>query len=164
MTQREEITGRGLFDVFPDNPDDPEATGVSNLSASFDRVRRELVPDTMAVQKYDIQRPAEEGGGFEERYWSPRNMPVVDDQGELAYIIHRVQDVTEYVRLTERGTEQEAEIFLRTQELQRLNKELRGANLAKNDFLSRMSHELRTPLAAIMGFSELLELADDLDE
>jgi signal transduction histidine kinase len=163
MTRREEIMGRGIFDVFPDNPDDPEATGVSNLSASLNRVRRQKVPDTMAVQKYDIQRPDAEGGGFEERYWSPKNTPVLNQAGELAYIIHRVQDVTEFVRLSERGSEQEAEIFLRGQELQRLNKRLQDANQAKNEFLSRMSHELRTPLAAIMGFSELLGMAD-LDE
>jgi signal transduction histidine kinase len=163
MTRREQIMGRGIFDVFPDNPDDPEATGVSNLSASLGRVRQEKVADTMAVQKYDIQRPEAEGGGFEERYWSPKNTPVLDEAGELGYIIHRVEDVTEFVRLTERGTEQEAEIFLRTQELQKLNKRLQAANQAKNEFLSRMSHELRTPLAAIMGFSELLGMAD-LDE
>jgi signal transduction histidine kinase len=163
MTRREEIMGRGIFEVFPDNPDDPEATGVRNLSASLDRVRQRRVPDTMAVQKYDIKRPAEEGGGFEERYWSPKNTPVLGETGELAYIIHRVEDVTEFVRLSERGTEQEAEIYLRGQELQRLNKELESADRAKNEFLSRMSHELRTPLAAIMGFSELLALSD-LDE
>ena len=29
MTRREDILGRGLFDVFPDNPDDPAATGVA---------------------------------------------------------------------------------------------------------------------------------------
>jgi signal transduction histidine kinase len=163
MTRREEIMGRGIFDVFPDNPEDPEATGVRNLSASLDRVRRKKAPDTMAVQKYDIQRPEEEGGGFEERFWSPKNTPVVDESGDLAYIIHRVRDVTEFVRLSERGSEQEAEIFLRGQELQELNKKLQDADQAKNEFLSRMSHELRTPLAAIMGFSELLGMAD-LDE
>jgi signal transduction histidine kinase len=163
MTRRDQIMGRGIFEVFPDNPEDPEATGVSNLSASLDRVRQRRLPDTMAVQKYDIKRPQEEGGGFEERYWSPKNTPVVEEAGELAYIIHRVEDVTDFVHLTERGTEQEAEIFLRGQELQRLNKELESANQAKNEFLSRMSHELRTPLAAIMGFSELLALSD-LDE
>jgi signal transduction histidine kinase/ActR/RegA family two-component response regulator len=163
MTRRDEIIGRGIFDVFPDNPDDPNATGVRNLSASLERVRQKRVADTMAVQKYDIPRPAEEGGGFEERFWSPKNTPVLDEAGGLAYIIHRVADVTEFVLLTERGTEQEAEIFLRGQELQRLNEELEKASQAKNEFLSRMSHEFRTPLAAIMGFSELLALAD-LDE
>jgi hypothetical protein len=67
MTRREDIMGRGIFDVFPDNPQDPEASGVRNLSASLDRVLRQKTPDTMAVQKYDIQRPDAEGGGFEER-------------------------------------------------------------------------------------------------
>ena len=38
MTQREAILGRGIFDVFPDNPDDPTATGVRNLRASLERV------------------------------------------------------------------------------------------------------------------------------
>jgi PAS domain-containing protein len=56
MTRREDILGRGLFEVFPDNPDDPEATGVGNLRASLDRVRHGRVPDTMAVQKYDLGR------------------------------------------------------------------------------------------------------------
>jgi PAS domain-containing protein len=34
MTTREQILGRKLFDVFPDNPADPGATGVRNLSAA----------------------------------------------------------------------------------------------------------------------------------
>src|SRR5579864_1475111 len=76
MTQREQIISRRLFDVFPDNPDDASATGVRNLSASLARVLKNRVPDTMAVQKYDIRRPESEGGGFEERYWSPVNLPV----------------------------------------------------------------------------------------
>ena len=53
MTRREDILRRHLFTVFPDNPDDSEATGVRNLKASLDRVLKERVPDAMAVQKYD---------------------------------------------------------------------------------------------------------------
>src|SRR5215475_13528764 len=66
-TQRGRIIGHGLFEVFPDNPDDPSATGTRNLRASLERVLQERVTDTMAVQKYDIRRPKSEGGGFEER-------------------------------------------------------------------------------------------------
>src|SRR5919108_4963325 len=62
MTKREAILGRGLFEVFPDNPDDPAATGVRNLSASLQKVIKNRVSDTMAVQKYDIRRPEAEGG------------------------------------------------------------------------------------------------------
>jgi signal transduction histidine kinase/ActR/RegA family two-component response regulator len=165
MTRREEILGRRLFDVFPDNPDDPEATGVKNLRASLDWVRRDRLPDTMAVQRYDIRRPEPEGGVFEVRYWSTLNTPVFGADGDLAYIIHRVEDVTEFVRVTERGTEQqqhnarmELEILQRAKELQEANRQLRTANAAKSEFLSRMSHELRTPLNAILGFAQVLEM------
>jgi PAS domain S-box-containing protein len=127
MTRRAEILGRGLFEVFPDNPDDPAADGVRNLRASLQRVLAQRKPDRMALQKYDIRRPPEEGGGFEERYWSPLNTPVFDPDGALRYIIHWVEDVTELVRLKEsmrkqalmheelhaRATRIEAEAFLR---------------------------------------------------
>jgi signal transduction histidine kinase/ActR/RegA family two-component response regulator len=160
LTARAEIVGRGIFEVFPDNPDDPAADGVSNLRASLELVRDRRVADTMAVQKYDIRRPSAEGGGFEVRYWSPRNTPVLDGDGRLAYIVHRVEDVTEYVRLQARGDEQASEILRRSRELQDANGKLREASAAKSEFLSRMSHELRTPLTAISGFSELLTNSD----
>ncbi|HEV8389384.1 MAG TPA: PAS domain-containing protein [Dongiaceae bacterium] len=102
MTERGKILGRGLFDVFPDNPDDPTASGVGNLRTSLTRVLQFRRPDAMAVQKYDIRRPDSEGGGFEMRYWAPLNSPVLNAAGEVAWIIHRVEDVTEMVRLQAR--------------------------------------------------------------
>src|SRR5688500_17402919 len=78
MTRRDDILGRGLFDVFPDNPSDPNASGVRNLKASLTRVLEHKRADRMALQKYDIRRPESEGDGFEERYWSPLNTPVLD--------------------------------------------------------------------------------------
>lgn len=139
MTKRDEVLGRSIFDVFPDNPDDPAATGVRNLSESLERVVRHRVADAMAVQKYDVRRPDSVGGEFEERYWSPINSPVLGPANELLYIIHRVEDVTEFVRLKERGTEEgklieslrtrggqmEAEILRRAQEIQEANRQLR---------------------------------------
>jgi signal transduction histidine kinase len=174
MTVREEILGRGLFEVFPDNPDDPEATGEGNLRASLDRVRRTLAADTMAVQKYDIRRPEVEGGGFEARYWTPVNSPILGPDGRLAYILHSVDDVTEFVRLEQAGTAQqhvtaelrmrnariEEEVRQRSMELREAKEAADRANTAKSEYLSRMSHELRTPLNAILGFAQLLELED----
>lgn len=99
MTARADVLGRGLFEVFPDNPDDPAADGVRNLRALLLRVVASRRADRMAIQKYDIRKPQSEGGGFEERYWSPLNAPVLDATGDLQYIIHWVEDVTEFVRL-----------------------------------------------------------------
>lgn len=99
MIRREDVIGRPLFEVFPDNPADPRATGVKNLGASLLEVIRTRKPHWMTVQKYDIRNPA---GEFEERYWEPLNTPVFDEHGELIYIIHRVEDVTEQVRSGQR--------------------------------------------------------------
>jgi PAS domain S-box-containing protein len=126
MTVRDEILGRHLFEVFPDNPEDPAADGVRNLRASLQRVLEQRRPDRMPLQKYDIRRPQSEGGGFEERYWSPLNSPVLDAQGNLRSIVHWVEDVTELVRLKhsmqreqellrESTSRVEEETFLRTE-------------------------------------------------
>ena len=157
MTSRDAIVGRNLFEVFPDNRDDPASSGVRNLSASLQRVLQNKVPDTMAVQKYDIRRPATEGGGFEERYWSPMNSPVLGQDGEVIYIIHRVEDVTEFVRLRQEGAQQqkmtdelralagqmEREVFLRAREVQEANSRLEAANreLAKSAELLEVAHD-----------------------
>ncbi|TXL71905.1 response regulator [Vineibacter terrae] len=138
-TRRADILGRGIFEVFPDNPDDPKATGVSNLKASLLRAIEHGVPDTMAVQKFDVRRPASEGGGYEERYWSPVNTPVRDGAGNVAWVIHRVEDVTDFIRLQRQGRAQArraqgllervdrmaVDVLHRAQQLQETNRALR---------------------------------------
>jgi len=142
MTRRDDILGKGIFEVFPDNPEDLGATGVRNLRASLRRVLTEKCADTMAVQKYDIRRPESEGGGFEERYWSPVNAPALSSNGEVTYIIHRVEDVTDFVRLKQqesrqikqteelrsRAEQMESEILLRVREIQEANQKLKATN------------------------------------
>lgn len=145
MTRREQIMGRGFFEIFPGDPDELLGDGARNLRRSLERVRAEGMSDVMGVQRYPMIRPDSQGGGFEERYWSPVNSPVKDAAGEVAYIVHRVEDVTELVRsgsaahrdllarLGEDAARQELDVVLRSQEL-------RAANIA----LSEQQANLRT--------------------
>ena len=64
---RAELLGRALFEVFPDNPHDAEATGVANLRDSLLRVLRERRADAMGIQQYDIAVAGPDGVAFEER-------------------------------------------------------------------------------------------------
>ncbi|MGW9495113.1 PP2C family protein-serine/threonine phosphatase [Streptomyces prasinus] len=129
---REELLGRYLFDVFPDNPDNPESSGARNLHASLLRVVTTGERDTMALQRYDVES-REYPGEWEERYWSPVNTPVLDSDGTVVLIVHRVEEVTELMRARDRaGVGQsrvlEAELYARARELQELNNRLRQAH------------------------------------
>src|SRR5687768_15825186 len=131
-TTRDQTIGRGIFEVFPDNPDDANATGTSKLRASLERVLETRAPDTMAVQKYDIRLP---DGRFHVKFWSPKNIPVLSRDGEVSYILHRVEDVTELVQASELGEvlrdrtqAMEREVLHRSRELDEANTRLREAN------------------------------------
>ena len=139
MTVRDEIVGRHIFDVFPDNPADTVSAGVHNLRSSLLRVIEKGAQDVMPVQKYDIQRPKSEGGGFEERYWSPINSPVLGPEREVLFIIHRVADVTDFIRAQKAGDRMETEIFRRSKELAEVNRQLRASNQAMQDLHQQIS-------------------------
>ncbi|MBN9497301.1 MAG: PAS domain S-box protein [Alphaproteobacteria bacterium] len=95
MQKRQSLVGRRVFDIFPDDPADSEATGAVNLAVSLKRAETLGVTDVMPVQRYPIRRS---GGEFEERFWLPRNKPILDENGVVVFIVHRVEDVTSVLK------------------------------------------------------------------
>lgn len=135
---REQLIGRYIFDIFPDNPSDPAATGMRHVQDSMLRVVATGERDTMALQRYDVEDPARPGQ-WEERYWSPINAPVLGPDGQVALVLHRVEEVTELIRLrggaagAGRARVLEAELYTRARELQELNERLREAHARERE-------------------------------
>jgi len=171
LTRREDIIGRYVFEVFPDNPDDPNADAMRNSLASFQRVLRTGETDAMVAQRHDIRG---EDGVFETRYWSPINSAIMNPDGSVAYILHRVENVTDYIlrqrqgdepvkatgELRERIAQMEADLYARSHEAAEANLHLKQANeeLARLnrqaetehiDELRKQSEWLRVTLASI---------------
>lgn len=123
-TLENDILGKTVFEVFPDDPEDPHTDGVAALSASLHRVQSLRTADAMGIQRYPVRLPT---GTFEERFWSPVNSPVLNDAGDIEFIMHRVEDVTAIVRDggdakalatgTDRDPTAVQDIILRSQEL-----------------------------------------------
>lgn len=89
---REELLGRNLFEAFPEDPGDPEASGVRNSVASLRRVVESGDPDVVEFQRYDVVVP----GGVVRHYWSGVSAPAsFGPDGRVKLIAHIGEDVTD---------------------------------------------------------------------
>ena len=127
--------GRSLFDVLPVRPGEPHAAGPAGLRESLERARDTGSPDTVLLQRYDIRLP---DGSFVERFWSYRTVPVLGDRDDVVLLLHRADDITDYVRYrvdassdaaggqqwAERVHQAEVDLFSRTRELEQAHAEL----------------------------------------
>ncbi|MFE0642565.1 PP2C family protein-serine/threonine phosphatase [Streptomyces sp. NPDC058877] len=136
---REQLLGRYIFDVFPENPNDPAAAGMRETQASMLRVVATGERDTMALLRYDIE-DSERPGRWVEHFWSPVNAPVLGQDGRTALIVHRVEEVTELIRARDgagsdgnRARVLEAELYTRSRELQEVNERLRRAHARERE-------------------------------
>lgn len=94
--EREHALGRNLFELFPENPDDPGDKGPAQLRESFDSVVASGEPDAMKPIRYDVQDPGRPGA-FEERYWAVTNTPLHSPEGQVMMIAHKADEITHIV-------------------------------------------------------------------
>jgi PAS domain S-box-containing protein len=94
---REELLGRNVFDAFPDNPSDPDASGVRDMAESLHRVLATGQPDELSFQQYDVEVPGS-SGVYAQRFWCPVNGPVFGADGRIVLIAQCVEEITDKVR------------------------------------------------------------------
>lgn len=110
---REAVVGKGFFEVFLPNTNDPANTVENDLRESLEQVIRQKKIYLLPTQRYDV---ANEKGVFVERYWTASNSPVLNEEGNVTYIIHSVTDITGQVLVAQReekikGMEQADKLF-----------------------------------------------------
>jgi len=94
MTRREDVIDKPLFEVFSDQQPDNPNSGAATLRRSLQQVIATGQTQRLTQVRYAIRRPDSSGGGLEERFWNVVNAPVKDAEGQVRYIIHRVEEVT----------------------------------------------------------------------
>lgn len=144
---RDQVVGRPLSDAFPDDPKDPGVTGMCKLRDSLRWVAATGARDAMTLHRYDVEHP-DRPGVWEERYWSPVNVPVFGPDGRVALLLHREEDITELIRARSgRGTEDratmlQAELYTRAAELQGVNERLREAHAGEHEVALRLQEAM----------------------
>lgn len=156
LRRRDELIGRNLFDLFPN-----EGESGRRLRASFERVFETGNADTLAYIPYDIPRPAEQGGGMEQRFWTAAHAPLTDETGAVAYLVQNTVDVTEIVRIREAaslpfraGT---AQLLERAREAE----EQRRALLAESEEFRRLFQQAPGFFAILAGPDHVFTFAND---
>ena len=149
----EAIQGCGMFEVFPDNPNDP-GDGVSNLRDSFDEVLRTGTEHKMPLQRYDVRDHVCGPGSWVQKFWLPVNYPVFGSGSEeITHVIHEVRDVTRVVQIRRWLREQRIALREQVETLQRME-----ADLERRD---QELQEADAPLGAMLeGADSNVTVAD----
>ncbi len=89
--EREQMVGKSVFEAYPEHPGAVTATGPAALRGSLEKAIRTGQPDHLPLVRYEVSKA---GGVFEARYGSSCTKPVLDQAGEVRYLIHSLQEKT----------------------------------------------------------------------
>src|SRR5208337_2180817 len=91
MRERDEMLGELVFELFPDDPSDPQVSGSSQLAMSIESAMRRRGTDVMPIVRYDITDP-QNPDVFVPKLWTWSNTPV-DDGHEQIGVFLRVAEI-----------------------------------------------------------------------
>lgn len=102
-SRRADIRGKPLFGAFDSGPGDTAPDNVRQVRASLEKAIATRERDHLAVVRFDMARTLDDGSSvFEERYWSATHTPILDDDGQVIYVLQHTSDITELERFRRR--------------------------------------------------------------
>jgi two-component sensor histidine kinase len=153
MRSRESLIGMNVFSAFPAEGDSRRI-----LQDSFERVRDQAIVDVLPVLPYAI--PSRQG--FEERCWSCTHVPILGENGEVAFLLQNTQDIsqlkhsTDLAPLGQAADPRDAGIGRRLEMVQVLNQTL----LATAHHLHRLFMQAPNFMAVLQGSDHVIEMAN----
>jgi serine phosphatase RsbU (regulator of sigma subunit)/PAS domain-containing protein len=159
------LVGRGLFDAFPSTPEALDEQGRIRTEMLLRRVADTGQAESSPVYRHDIAGP---DGELLERHWLVTAAPVLDADGRTRLLVQRVEDVTEFVSVRERGRlaeergehwqarvqQVEADLFARTQAL--------TAALAARESAAQQAAALADVALALVAAESVEEVESEL--
>ncbi|GAA3965197.1 hypothetical protein GCM10022246_17840 [Pedobacter ginsengiterrae] len=138
-TTRDFLKDKHIFEAFPDNPNLPDADGMKNINASLQEVLRTKEPHYMDIQRYDVPDLLNPGK-FITRYWEPSHTPVLNEDGEIDYIIQHANNITDKVlRLAELAESRKLELNA-LKKIELLNLELDVLRISELEHFKNENH------------------------
>jgi len=163
----EDIVGRYVFDAFPEDPSNPDATDIAEVKGSLLRALAKGEPDTTAFVRYAVPVETPEGQKFEERYWSTVHTPVLDAEGKPLFVVQNPVDVTELYRFDEESrvaslqltppSSNNAENFNRAQMHEALSRILNN----ERERLRSLFNQAPGFVAVLMGTKHVFEMVNE---
>ena len=91
---RDKILNEPFFEAFPQSAEVTSLAEENSVRSSFEYVIANKKQHTLNVHLYEVPN---DNGGFTERRWSTVNNPVLNDDGEVIYIIQSSLEITEQI-------------------------------------------------------------------